>query len=99
MLHRRMTPEEEVVALKAENAAQRQRLDLLLEQNALLAERVRELEARLAKDSHNSHKPPRATGSSANCRGPGACVVAAGSSPVDSQDIPARRCIWWRLRR
>jgi uncharacterized coiled-coil protein SlyX len=53
-----MTPEEEIAALKAENAAQRQRLDLLLEQNSLLVERVRELEARVAKDSHNSNKPP-----------------------------------------
>jgi transposase len=34
------------------------RLTALEEQNAQLSERVQELEARLAKDSHNSSKPP-----------------------------------------
>jgi Family of unknown function (DUF6444) len=49
-----MTPEAEIVSLKAENARQRERI-------AALLERVQELEARLAKatkDSHNSSKPP-----------------------------------------
>jgi transposase len=46
-----MTPEEEIASLKAENARQR-------EQIAALLERVQELEARLAKDSHNSNKSP-----------------------------------------
>jgi len=46
-----MTAEEEIASLKAENARQR-------EQIAALLERVRELEARLAKDSHHSSKPP-----------------------------------------
>jgi transposase len=46
-----MTPEEEIAGLKAETARQR-------EQIAALLERVQELEARLAKDSHNSHKSP-----------------------------------------
>ena len=50
-----MTPAEEVAALKAENAQQR-------EQIAVLLERVRDLEARLAKDSHNSSKPPASDG-------------------------------------
>jgi transposase len=50
-----MTPEEEIAALKAENASQR-------EQIAALLERVRELEGRLAKDSHNSGKPPSSDG-------------------------------------
>jgi len=45
-----MTPEEEIAALRAENAGQR-------EQIAALVERVQELEGRLAKDSHNSGKP------------------------------------------
>ena len=50
-----MTPAEEIAALKAENAQQR-------EQIAMLLERVRDLEARLAKDSHNSGKPPSSDG-------------------------------------
>ncbi len=50
-----MTPEEEIAALKAENAQQREQITALLE-------RVRDLEARLAKDSHNSGKPPSSDG-------------------------------------
>ncbi len=57
-----MTLEEELVALRAETAEQRVRIAMLLEQNALLLERVRDLEARLAKDSHNSGKPPSSDG-------------------------------------
>jgi transposase len=50
-----MTPEEEIAALKAENATLRERV-------ALLAAQVQELQARLAKDSHNSSKPPASDG-------------------------------------
>ncbi len=50
-----MTPEEEVAALKAENATLREQMRALLE-------RVQELEARLAKDSHKSSKPPSSDG-------------------------------------
>lgn len=50
-----MTPDEENVVLKAENAA-------LREQVTVLAARVQDLEARLAKDSHNSSKPPSSDG-------------------------------------
>ncbi len=50
-----MTPAEEIAALKAENAEQRAQI-------AALLERVRDLEARLAKDSHNSGKPPSSDG-------------------------------------
>jgi transposase len=46
-----MTPDERIAELEAENARQR-------EQIAALLTRVQELEARLAKDSHNSSKPP-----------------------------------------
>lgn len=50
-----MTPEKEIAALRAENAQQR-------EQITILQERVRDLEARLAKNSHNSHKPSSSDG-------------------------------------
>jgi transposase len=50
-----MTLEEENARLKAENAA-------LREQMTALVERARDLEARLAKDSHNSSKPPSSDG-------------------------------------
>jgi transposase len=50
-----MTPAEEIAALKAENAA-------LHEQVAALTAQLQELRARLAKDSHNSGKPPSSDG-------------------------------------
>lgn len=50
-----MTPDERIAELEAVNAQQR-------EQIATLLERVRDLEARLAKDSHNSGKPPSSDG-------------------------------------
>lgn len=50
-----MTAEELIAALQAENAALREQVQ------ALLA-RVQELEGRLAKDSHNSSKPPSSDG-------------------------------------
>src|SRR5258707_5598319 len=50
-----MTPEEEIATLRAENAALREQV------RALLA-RVQELEGRLAKDRHNSSKPPSSDG-------------------------------------
>jgi len=50
-----MTPEERHAELEAENAALREQVRALLE-------RVQELEARLAKDSHNSSKPPSSDG-------------------------------------
>src|SRR5262245_23372911 len=50
-----MTPEARIAELEVENAQQR-------EQIALLLARVQEREARLAKDSHNSSKPPSSDG-------------------------------------
>jgi transposase len=50
-----MRPEERIAQLEAENMRQR-------EQIAALLVRVQELEARLAKDSHNSSKPPSSDG-------------------------------------
>jgi transposase len=50
-----MTPEARIAELEAVVAQQR-------EQIAALLVRVQELEARLAKDSHNSSKPPSSDG-------------------------------------
>jgi uncharacterized protein DUF6444 len=50
-----MAPEARIAQLEAENARQR-------EQIAALVARVQELEARLAKDSNNSGKPPSSDG-------------------------------------
>src|SRR5690348_1137973 len=50
-----MPPEEEIATLRAENAALRERVQ------ALVAE-VQTLRERLAKDSHNSFKPPSSDG-------------------------------------
>jgi transposase len=50
-----MTVEEENTQLKAENVALREQVQTLLA-------RVRDLEARLGKDSHNSSKPPSSDG-------------------------------------
>src|SRR6266851_3743199 len=50
-----MTSEERIAELEAENAKLREQLTVVLA-------RVQELEARLAKDSHNSSKPPSSDG-------------------------------------
>src|SRR5258706_378746 len=60
-----MTPEKRIAELEAENAALRAevgKMTALREQVALLSEQVQALEARLAKDSHNSSKPPSSDG-------------------------------------
>jgi transposase len=51
-------PDAELARLRAENAALRAQVAEQAAQIAQLLQRVRELEARLAKDSHNSSKPP-----------------------------------------
>lgn len=55
MSHRGMTDGEQIALLQAENATLREQLE------AALAE-VRDLKARLAKDSHNSGEPPSSDG-------------------------------------
>src|SRR5258708_8617898 len=57
-----MTLEEENAALKAENPRLREGYEQAREHLALLAARVQELEARLAKDRHTSGKPPSSDG-------------------------------------
>jgi len=53
-----MTPAERIAELEAELHQQREHIERLLSVNVALQARVQELEARLAKDSHNSGKPP-----------------------------------------
>src|SRR5215831_5486765 len=57
-----MTPAEEIAALKAENVRVQALYEQSQEQVTILLARVRDLEARLAKDSHNSGKPPSRDG-------------------------------------
>jgi transposase len=57
-----MTHEDDRAILIAENARQREQIAELVAQNGALAARVQELAARLAKDSHNSSKPPSSDG-------------------------------------
>ena len=53
-----MTAEERIGQLEAENAALQEQLAEVLEQLAQALGRIHELEGQLAKDSHNSSKPP-----------------------------------------
>ena len=53
-----MTPAQRIADLEAVVRQQREDVERLLSVNANLQDRVHELEARLAKDSHNSGKPP-----------------------------------------
>ncbi len=57
-----MTPDERIAELEGLVRQQRQQLEVALAQNTVLQARVQELEARLAKDSHNSGKPPSSDG-------------------------------------
>jgi transposase len=57
-----MTSDERIADLEALVSQQRQQLEVVLARNAALEARVQELEARLAKDSHNSSKPPSSDG-------------------------------------
>jgi hypothetical protein len=79
-----MTPEARIAELEAENATLRQQVEQL-------AAQVQELHARLAKDSHNSGKPPSTMGGGANRR---ACARRAARSPAGNWATAARRCIW-----
>src|SRR5258708_8937130 len=57
-----MTHEDERAILIAENTRQREQIAELVAQTAALAAGIQELEARLAKDSHHSSKPPSSDG-------------------------------------
>jgi len=54
--------EQENAALQAENAALREERAILAQQMEYLLTRLEEVEGRLAKDSHNSSKPPSSDG-------------------------------------
>ncbi len=57
-----MTAEERIGQLEAENASLREQLAEALEQLGQALVRIHELEGQLAKDSHNSSKPPSSDG-------------------------------------
>ncbi len=57
-----MTAEERIRQLEAENAALREQLAEALEYLGQALGRIHELEGQLAKDSHNSSKPPSSDG-------------------------------------
>jgi hypothetical protein len=75
------------------HALERQVQDLTVRLDAS-QQRVRHLEERLAKDSHNGSKPPSSDGLSKPS--PRACAHPAVGPPAASQDIRARPCAWWR---
>jgi transposase len=57
-----MTQEERIAQLEKENAELRAKLAEAYQQIAQLAERLQQVEGQLAKDSHNSSKPPSSDG-------------------------------------
>lgn len=57
-----MEAEKRIGELEAENSALREQLAEALEQLGQALERIQELEGQLAKDSHNSSKPPSSDG-------------------------------------
>jgi transposase len=63
-----MTPDARISELEAVVEQQRKDIERLLSANAELGMRIQELEARLAKDSHNSSKPPSSDGLSRKTR-------------------------------
>ncbi len=57
-----MTDQERIAQLEAENVAQRHHIAHLQERIAALEAQLQHLLGRLAKDSHNSSKPPSSDG-------------------------------------
>lgn len=87
-------PDDEFTRLRQENAELR---TLVAEQAALieqLQQRIQELEARLAKDSHNSSKPP--SSDPLQETGPKSLRTNRGQKPGGRSSIRVRR--WNSLR-
>ena len=57
-----MTPEERIAQLEQENAELRAQLALAYQQISQLTQRLQRVEGQVAKDSHNSSKPPSSDG-------------------------------------
>jgi Family of unknown function (DUF6444) len=80
-----VTPETRITQLEALVEQQREDIERLLSANAALRARIQELEARLAKDSHNSGKPPSTDGLGRKTR---SLRKKSGKKPGDSYGIP-----------
>ena len=57
-----MTAEERIAQLEQENAELRAQLALAYQQISQLTQRLQRVEGQVAKDSHNSSKPPSSDG-------------------------------------
>ena len=79
-----MTQEERIAQLEQENAELRAQLTEAYQQISQLAERLRRVEGQLAKDSHNSSKPPSSDGPA---RRSGRRRHRGESQPEGSRDI------------
>jgi transposase len=92
-----MTLHDRIAELEIENAALREQVrevPLLREQVALLAAQVQDLQARLAKDSHKSSKPPSSDGLARKTK---SLRRRSGKKPGGRLAVAARPCGWWPL--
>lgn len=85
-----MSQDERIAALEANSRQLRRQLEAVLAQYGLL-ERIRVLEAWLAKDSHNGGKPPSSDGPTCNTK---RLRMRSGRKPGGQIGHRARRCDW-----
>src|SRR6266700_2973013 len=91
-----MTQEEELQALRAENAALKAQVAELLplkEQVEQLQEHVKQLMDRLAKDSHNSHLPP-SSDRFVRKKKPRSLRTSSGKKPGGQAEHPGETIQW-----